>query len=168
MTEQNRLIVVLIERIASDEAVIREARAHIVAGAAPLVLVHVAPLAGDSPSRGSRWLRPPEPWQRMLGLEATVRYDLRRLASEWIGPATRVDVVVRFGDPVTEVAAVVQEVGAALVVAGAQRRRWLVGWDRDQRLRRAVNGPLTLVGAERASRRIGEAHSLTATNRSRP
>jgi hypothetical protein len=92
----------------------------------------------------------------MRGLEATVRYDLRRLASEWVGPAKRVDVVVRFGDPVTELTAA-QEVGAGLVVAGSQRRRWLVGWDRDQRLRRAVNGPRVLVGAERASRRIGEA-----------
>ena len=168
MREQDRPIVVLIERIASDEAVMREARARIVASAAPLVLVHVAPLAKPYPTYGARWPRPPEPWQRMVGLEATVRYDLRRLASEWVGPATRVDVVVRFGDSVTELAAIAEEVGAELVVAGSERRRWLLGWGRDERLRWAVNGPLLLVGARREPGRIVGARAITAAGRSRP
>jgi nucleotide-binding universal stress UspA family protein len=168
MKEQDRPIVVLIERDASNETVMREARTRIVATAAPLVLVHVAPLAGDSPVRESRWRRPPEPWQRMLGLEATVSYDLRRMAEDWVGPATPVDVVVRFGDAVTELAAVAEARRAQLVVARSQPNRWLLGRGRDQQLRWAVNGPLLLVRTERGLRRIGGAHSVPVTSRSRP
>jgi hypothetical protein len=147
-------VVVLVERKASDEAVMREARTRTVGEAAPLVLVHVAPLAADVSPWGSYWQRPPEPWQRILGLEATVSYDLRLLAREWVGPATPVDVVVRFGDPVTE-----------LAVARSQPARWPLGQGRDGRLRWAVNGPLALVRTPGESRWAGWLHPIPAEAR---
>jgi Universal stress protein family len=165
MKTLDRPVVVLIERRASDEAVMREARARTVAEAAPLVLVHVAPLAADVPSRGSCWQRHPEPWQRMLGLEATVSYDLRLLAREWVGPATPVDVVVRFGDPVTELATVAEARGARLVIARSQPARWPLGHGRDGRLRWAVNGPLALVRTPGESRWAGRLHPIPADAR---
>jgi len=163
--EQDRPVVVLIERKVSDEDVMREARARIVAEAAPLVLVHVAPLASDGPPRDARWQQPPEPWQRMLGLEATVSYDLRLLARDWVGPATPVDVVVRFGEAVTELAAVAEARGARLVVARSQPSRWLLGQGRDGRLRWAVNGPLLLVRVPGESRWAERLHPVPAAAR---
>ena len=168
MREQDRPVVVLVERKTTDEDVMREARARIVVEAAPLVLVHVAPLASDRTPQGSRWQRPPEPWQRILGLEATVSYDLRLMAREWVGPATRVDVEVRFGDAVTELAAVAETRGARLVVARSQRGRWLLGWDRDERLRWAVNGPLLLVRAASESGRAARLNPVPAAGWWRP
>ncbi len=165
MREQDRPVVVLVERKASDEDVMREARARIVMEAAPLVLVHVAPLASAGSLRDSRWQRPPEPWQRILGLEAMVTYDLRLMARDWLGPATRVDVEVRFGEPVTELAAVAEARGARLVVARAQPSRWLFGGGRDARLRWAVNGPLVLVKAGRESRRAERLNPIPAAAR---
>lgn len=168
MRDIDRPVVALIERRSSDEHVMREARAHTVAAGAPLVLVYVAPLPGDVPAGGSRWRRHLEPWQRMQGLEATVRHDLRDLASEWVGPATRVDVVVRFGDPVVELADIAEAAGARVVVAGSKRRRWLPGWDRDERLRWAVNGPLELVGARGARGRATRVTHVPAAAPWRP
>jgi hypothetical protein len=168
MREQDRPVVVLVERKASDEDVMREARARIVAEAAPLVLVHVAPLTPDGSPQDSRRQRPPEPWQRILGLEATVSYDLRLMARDWVGPATLVDVEVRFGDAVTELAAVAEARGARLVVARSQPGRWLLGRDRDERLRWAVNGPLLLVRAAGESRRAARLHPAPALGRWRP
>lgn len=165
MREQDRPVVVLVERKTSDEDVMREARARIVAEAAPLVLVHVAPLEWNGSSEGSRWQRPPEPWQRVLGLEATVSYDLRLMARDWLGPATAVDVEVRFGDAVTELAAVAEARGARLVVARSQTRRWLFGRDRDARLRWAVNGPLRLVRVAGESRWAERLHPIPAAAR---
>jgi Universal stress protein family len=165
MREQDRPVVVLVERKASDEDVMREARARIVAEAAPLVLVHVAPLASDAPLQGSRWQQPPEPWQRMLGLEATVSYDLRLMARDWVGPATPVDIEVRFADAVTELAAVAEARGARLVVARSQPSRWLFGRDRDKRLRWAVNGPLRLVRVAGESRWAERLHPIPAAAR---
>jgi nucleotide-binding universal stress UspA family protein len=152
MREQDRPAVVLIERKPSDGDVMREARTWSVAEAAPLVLVHVAPLESNATPPPSRWQRPFEPWQRILGLEATVRHDLHLMARDWVGPATPVDVVVRFGDPVTELAAVAEARGARLVVARSQPARWPLGQGRDGRLRWAVNGPLLLVRAAREPR----------------
>lgn len=106
MTELDRPVVVFVERKASDDDVMREARARTAALGAPLVLVHVAPLERDVSPWSLRWNRGVEPWQQMLGIEATVSYDLRLLARQWVGAATPVDVVVRFGHPVTELAAV--------------------------------------------------------------
>jgi hypothetical protein len=168
MRDMDRPVVALIERRSSDEQVMREARAHTVAAAAPLVLVHVAPLPREVPPGGSRWRRHLEPWQRMQGLEATIRYDLRELAGEWVGPATRVGVVVRFGDPVTELASVAEHLGARLVVAGSERRLWTLGWDRDERLRWAVNGPLQLVGVSASAGRVARIAPVPAAARWRP
>jgi Universal stress protein family len=168
MREQDRPVVVLVERRTSDEDVMREARARIVAEAAPLVLVHVAPLASDSAPESLRWQQPPEPWQRMLGLEATFRYELRQMARDWVGPATAVDVEVRFGDAVTELAAVAETRGARLVIARSQPSRWLLGWNRDERLRWAVNGPLLLVRVASESRRAARLHPAPAAGRWRP
>ncbi|HEX2482225.1 MAG TPA: universal stress protein [Methylomirabilota bacterium] len=163
--ELDRPVVVLIERRVSDEDVMREACARTVAEAAPFVLVHVAPLPGDVPRWVSRGQQHPEPWQRMLGLEATVRYDLERLAREWVGLATPVDVVVRFGDPVTEIAAVAEDRGARLVVARSQPACWPLGQGRDGRLRWAVNGPLALVRAAGETRWVERLHPIPAEAR---
>ena len=85
-----------------------------------------------------------EPWQRMLGLEATVSYDLRLMARDWIGPATPVDVEVRFGDAVTELAAVADVRGARLVVARSSGR-WPLGRLGTRGLRRAHDRAAALV-----------------------
>ena len=168
MRDIDRPVVVLIERRLSDEAVMREARARVVAEAAPLVLVHVAPLVQDLTPWGFRAQRRVEPWQRMLGLEATVSYDLRLLAREWIGPATRVDVVVRFGDAVTELAAVADVRGARLIIARSQPARWPFGSGRDGHLRRAMTGPLALVRTPDESHWAGRFHSIPVEARWRP
>ena len=152
MTGLDRPVVVLVERKASDEDVMREARARTAALGAPLVLVHVAQLGRDVSPWSLRWHRGVEPWQQMLGIEATVSYDLRTLARQWVGPATPVDVVVRFGDLVTELAAVAEARAARLVVACSRPARWPLGQGRDGRLRRALNGPLVLVKPARVSR----------------
>ena len=155
MREQDRPVVVLVERKASDEDVMREARARIVMEAAPLVLVHVAPLASAGSLQDSRWQRPPEPWQRILGLEAMVTYDLRLMARDWLGPATRVDVEVRFGEPVTELAAVAEARGARLVVARAQPSPLAL---------RRRSGRASPVGRERPSR-AGESRPRVPSGR---
>ena len=146
----------------------REARTRIVADSRAARAGSTSlPARRRLPVWESRWRRPPEPWQRMLGLEATVSYDLRRMAEDWVGPATPVDVPWSASDAVTELAAVAR-------LGGAAGRRplaaepWLLGRGRDQQLRWAVNGPLLLVRTERGLRRIGGAHSVPVTSRSRP
>jgi nucleotide-binding universal stress UspA family protein len=158
-------VVVLIERGASDEHVMREARARISAYGAPLVLVHVARLEQDVRPWSLRWQRGVDTWQQMRGIERTVSDDLRILARQWVGPATRVDVVVRFGDPVAELAAVAEERGARLVVARSRRSRWRLGGGRDGRLRRALNGPLVLVRRVRVSQWVQGSYPPSARRR---
>ena len=87
------------------------------------------------------------------------------MARDWVGPATPVDVEVRFGDAVTELATVAEARGARLVVARSQPARWLLGRDRDESLRWAVNGPLLLVRATSESRRVAWLRPVLAAGR---
>lgn len=168
MRDPDRPVVVLIERRASDEDVMCEARARTVAEAAPIVLVHVAQLERDTMPWSQRWHRGVEPWQHMLGLEATISYELRQMARDWVGPATPVDVVVRFGDTVTELVAVAEARRARLVVARSRPPRWPFGQGRDGRLRWAVNGPLSLVKAPREASWAERVQPMPAAARWRP
>jgi hypothetical protein len=152
MLDLNRPVVVLVERRDSDDDVMREARDQAAALGAPLVVVHVARLERDVSPWSLRWHRGVEPWQQMLGIEATVSYELRLLARQRVGPATSVDVVVRFGDPVTELAAVAEARSARLVVASSRPARWPLGRGRDGRLRRTLHTALALVSSPRVSR----------------
>ena len=109
MKEQDRPVVVLVERKDSDEDVMREGARPDRGGGGAGSCWSTSRRSNRTPRRGTRgWQRPPEPWQRMLGLEATVSYDLRLMAQDWVGPATPVDVEVRFGDAVSELAAVAE------------------------------------------------------------
>lgn len=161
-------VVVLIERKASDNEVMREARARSAALGTPLLLVHVARLEQDIHPWSFRWHRGVEPWQRMLGIEATVSYDLGLLARQWVGPATPVEVAVRFGDPVTELLDLAGTRAARLVVASSRPARWGLGQGRDGRLRRALDGRLALVTPARASRWAQRLDASPAEARWRP
>jgi nucleotide-binding universal stress UspA family protein len=168
MRKANRPVVVLVERNSSDDDVMREARARAAALGAPLVLVHVAQLERDVSPWSLRWHRGVEPWQQMLGIEATVSYDLRLLARQWVGAATPVDVVVRFGDAVTELTALARARAARLVVAGSRPARWPLGQGRDRRLRRTLDAPLALVRSPRVSRWAEWLDPIPAEARWRP
>ena len=168
MTDPNPPVVALIERRGWDDEVMREARARTAALAAPLLLVHVRRPVRDTAPWSLGWRRRVELWQRTAGIEATVRYDLRLFARQWIGPATPVDVVVRFGDPLTELVDVARAREARVVVAASRPLRWPPGWARDTRLRWALDRPLVLVRPTRASRWTAWLEPVPAEARRRP
>ncbi|CAK0756093.1 hypothetical protein CCP3SC15_2120002 [Gammaproteobacteria bacterium] len=137
---ENRTVLAAVDLDATAETVVRRALQLATVCGSPLVVTHVVDYHSGFESDHI-------PFQPPAQIAAT----MRQTAQEWLSGlvarmGAQADVVIRWGHPREDVAALAEELDAGVVVVGTSSRFWgtLTGLADDQRLRNANRSVLAV------------------------